>query len=206
MSCILRLIQIRLQKTISPILSILSLYCFIVSRTYWLLLLTLALVTIKWASILYWMLRTLTLWHVEVAYLLLIIIIVINWGSLDLDLVKVYAVLRQDFTDYWFMLTHHLIWISVHNCISWIIQVIRNRWCIIGIKRRRICIWVPIWLNSSDKIKTLADIWLIGWHISIVLWTVTHCSKCSRVLICLQGSVVNLYLILLKPRWTIMSW
>ena len=52
------------------------------------------------------MLGTLTLWHVEVAIMLLIIIIV-NLGSLDL--VEVYTVLRKDFTDYWFMLIHHLV-------------------------------------------------------------------------------------------------
>ena len=150
--------------------------------------------------------RPLTLWHVEVAHLL---IIMINLGSLNL--VKVYTVLRKDFSNNGFVLTHHLIshhliWISVHNCISWIIQVIWYRWSIVRIERCRICVRKPIGLNSPNKIQTLANIWLIWWHISIVLWTVTHCSECSCILICLHTSVVRLYLVLLKPWWTILCW
>lgn len=147
------------------------------------------------------MMRALTLWHVKVAHLL---IIMVNLRSLNL--VKVYTILRKDFPNNGFVLTHHLIWISVHNCVSRVIQVIWYRWGIVRIEGSRICVRISIGLNSPYKIKTLANIWLIGWHISIVLWTVTHCSKCSCILICLHTSVVTLYLVLLKPWWTILCW
>ena len=80
----------------------------------------------------------------------------------SLNLIKVYAILRKDFTNDRFVLTHHLIRISVHNSVPRVVQIVRYRRSVVGIKTGRVGVRVSVWLDSTDEIKTLTDVWLIG--------------------------------------------
>lgn len=180
-------IHVWLHKTIPSMLSVLCLYCFIVCGTHGLFLARIrALITIERTSILY-SIQSANMWSLTLRWTIKVrnlSTITINLGSLAL--IEVYAILWKDLTNYWFVLTYHLIWISVHNGVSWVVQIIRNWWSVVRIKTGRVGIGVSIWFDSSNEIKTLTDVRLIRWHISIMLWTVTHSAKCTCVLICLH--------------------